>query len=444
MKNFEFEDSRYFGKKLKLLLIMKLIFLLTVVCFLQTSATVYSQATKFSFELKNQRIQDVLREIEKNSDFRFFYQREQVDVEQIVNLNITDKTIEEILPELFKGQEVVFDVRQDNLILIKPEQGAIESSTEFYAQQQNFVSGKVTDTGGQPLPGVTVLVKGTAQGTVTNADGNYTVTNVPDNAILQFSFVGMKTQEIVVGIQTIINVSMEEETIGIEEVVAIGYGTQTRREISGSVANISERNFNKGMTQNAVDLLKGKVAGLVITQGSGDITRGQTIRLRGTSSLTGSSEPFIVIDGVPGMSLNTVAPHDIESISVLKDASAAAIYGSRSASGVILVTTKKGKRDFSLAEYDGYVAMSTVTNVPQVLNAAEWRDYASKNRINVTGLDKGANTDWFDQIMRTGVSHNHSFSLSGGGKNSSYRASISYQGQEGVVKDNQVDRKSVV
>jgi hypothetical protein len=227
MKKLEFEIFPYLGKKRKLLLIMKLTFLLTVVCFLQTSATVYSQATKFSFELKNQRIQDVLREIEKNSEFRFFYQREQVDVEQSVTLNIADKTVEEILPELFEGQELVFDVRQDNLIMIKPALGAIESSTEFYAQQKS-ISGKVTDTGGQPLPGVTVVVKGTTQGTVTNADGSYTITNIPEDATLVFSFVGMKDQEVLVGNQSNINVLMAEETIGIEEVVAVGYGVQKK------------------------------------------------------------------------------------------------------------------------------------------------------------------------------------------------------------------------
>ena len=223
MKKLEFEIFPFLGKKRKLLLIMKLTFLLTVVCFLHTSATVYSQATKFNFEMKNQRIQDALREIEKNSDFRFFYQREQVDVERKVDLNITDKTVEEILPELFKGQEVVFDVRQDNLILIKPEKGAIESSTEFYTQQQqNSVSGKVTDSKSQPIPGVTVIIKGTTTGTITDTEGNYTLNNVPDDAVLQFSFVGMLTQVILVESQTNINVTLELDAIGIEEVVAIG------------------------------------------------------------------------------------------------------------------------------------------------------------------------------------------------------------------------------
>ena len=305
--------------------------------------------------------------------------------------------------------------------------------------QPKSVSGTVTSVSGEPIPGVTVLIPGTTIGTITDFEGKYTL-EIGNATQLNYSFVGLKTQTVEVAGRSVINVTMEEDAIALTEVVAIGYGTQTRREISGSVANISEKNFNKGVTQNAVDLLKGKVAGLTITQGSGDVTRDQTIRLRGTSSLTGSSQPFIVIDGVPGMSLSSVAPHDIESISVLKDASAAAIYGSRSASGVILVTTKKGKKDMSMVEYDGYLAFSDVTNVPDLLTAADWRDYASKNNINTTGLDKGANTDWFDEIMRTGFSQNHSFSLSGGGKTSSYRASVSYLDQQGVVMDNEMER----
>lgn len=318
---------------------------------------------------------------------------------------------------------------------------AVFIAFSFIAQaQQKTVSGSVTDETGQPLPGVSIVVKGTFNGTITNMDGDYALGNVSENATLVFSFVGMRSTEILIGSQSTIDVKLEPQTIGIEEVVAIGYGTQRKREVSGSISNVSEKDFNKGLTRDAVDLLKGKVPGLSITSGSGDVTSEQTVRLRGTSSLTGSSEPFVVIDGVPGLSLSSVAPQDIESISVLKDASAAAIYGSRSASGVILVTTKQGKEGLSRIEYDGYVSISDVTNVPDVLTAEEWRDYTSSNNINTGGLDLGANTDWFGEIMRTGISHNHNLSMSGGGKKSNYRASVSYLKQEGVVKDNQMER----
>lgn len=306
--------------------------------------------------------------------------------------------------------------------------------------QNRTVRGTVKNSDGEPLIGVTVKVKGTSTGTVTDLKGNYVLQNVPSNATIEISYIGMQTQSVPVNNRSTIDVTMVESAEALDEVVVVGYGTQLKREVTGSIANVSEKDFNRGITQTAADLLQGKVAGLVITSGSGDITSGQTIRLRGTSSLTGSSAPFVVIDGVPGMDLNSVAPQDIESISVLKDASATAIYGSRSASGVILVTTKKGKGDQTNVEYNGFVGMSTVTNVPKVLNAQEYRDYTSSHNIDTQGMDLGADTDWFGEIMRTGISQNHNLSLSGGGKKSNYRASLSYFDLKGVVKDNYLTR----
>lgn len=312
-------------------------------------------------------------------------------------------------------------------------------SFSMFAQNRT-VRGTVTDASGEPLIGVTVQVQGTSSGTVTDLDGKFELENVPANAVLDFSYVGMQPQSVAVNGRSTIDITMREDVAALDEIVVVGYGTQLRREVTGSIANVSEKDFNKGITQTAADLLQGKVAGLVITSGSGDITSGQTIRLRGTSSLTGSSAPFVVIDGVPGMDLNSVAPQDIESISVLKDASSTAIYGSRSASGVILVTTKKGKSDQTMVDYNGYVGISDVTNVPELLSAKEYRDYTSSHNINTEGMDLGANTNWFDEIMRTGFSQNHNISLSGGGKNSNYRASFSYFDLQGVVKDNSLQR----
>lgn len=426
--------SFYDGHRKKLIIMRNAVIIVFISAFQVLATGSYSQTTLLSLNLKDATIKEVLTEIENQSEFYFLYNSELIDVTRKVEIESKNAKVNEILTNVFDNGNVDFLIK-DRYIVLTPDNGDVK-----LFDQQKIVNGTVTDTKNEPLPGVTVVVKGTTIGTVTNASGEYSLPNVPENAVLLFSFVGMKFQEIVVGNQSVINIQLEEETIGLQEVIAIGYGTQSRREISGSVANIAEKSFNKGLTQNAADLLKGKVAGLTITQGSGDVTHEQTIRLRGTSSLTGSSQSFIVIDGVPGMSLSSVAPHDIESISVLKDASAAAIYGSRSASGVILVTTKKGKRDYSLVEYDGYAAISTVTNVPDVLTATEWRNYASANNINTSGLDLGADTDWFDEIMRTGKSQNHSISMSGGGKSSSYRGSLNYLQQEGVVKDNSLQR----
>lgn len=436
-KDFSFKEQRFMpiGKILKVMKVFTLIMLLGVI---HVSARSYSQNTKLSMNMQNVSIKQVLSKIEDQTEYRFLYSDSRVNVEKIVDVELTNKPVEDILESIFDGSNIQYKVIGRQILLSDAAEAA-----EVFQQKQKAVTGKVTDTSGMPVPGVSVIVKGTTTGTITDMDGKFSLDVQGDNRVLLFSFVGMKSQEFPVEGKTSFSVVMEEETIGLEEVVAVGYGTQTKREISGSVTNVSEKSFNKGVTRTGVDLLKGKVAGLTITNGSGDITKDQTIRLRGTSSLNASSQPFIVVDGVPGLSLNSVAPQDIESISVLKDASAAAIYGSRSASGVILITTKKGKKDFTSVDYDGYVAVDNVTNVPDLLNAQEWRDYATKNNINTAGLDKGGNTDWFDEIMRTGITQNHSLSLSGSSKSSSYRASVSYLNQEGVVKDNSLERYNV-
>ena len=314
----------------------------------------------------------------------------------------------------------------------------------FAFAQQGTVTGKVIDDLGEPVIGANVIVKGTTTGIITDVDGNFSL-NVSDikKNILVISFVGYNTVEEPLRGRTKVGIKLESSVINLGEVVAIGYGTQTRRQITGSVANVSEKDFNTGVTREATDLLQGRVAGLNITSGSGDVSSAPQIRLRGTSTLQNDQGPMIVIDGVPGGDMSTVSPSDIESISVLKDASSAAIYGSRSAGGVILITTKRGSGGKTQVTYDGYVAMSTLANKPDLLTADEWRDYAKNNGYAETmgQYDMyGANTDWFDVISRTGISQNHSLSLSGGTSKSNYRASVTYLNNEGVIRDNSSER----
>ena len=244
--------------------------------------------------------------------------------------------------------------------------------------QQGAVKGKVLDEQGEPIIGANVVEKGTTNGTITDLDGNYSLTvNDLKKAILQFSFLGYNTQEEAVKGRGTVDVKLGSSVINLGEVVAIGYGTQTRKEITGSVANVSEKDFNQGVTREATDLLQGRVAGLNISSGSGDVSSRPQIRLRGTSTLQNDQGPMIVIDGIPGGDMSTVSPSDIESISVLKDASSAAIYGSRAAGGVILITTKRGQGNRTQVNYDAYVAMSTLANKPDMLTADEWRKYAA-------------------------------------------------------------------
>lgn len=310
--------------------------------------------------------------------------------------------------------------------------------------QSGTVKGKVLDELGEPIIGTNVVEKGSTNGTVTDVDGNYTLTlNDLSKAVLQFSFIGYNTTEEAVKGRKTIDVKLAPSVVNLGEVVAIGYGTQTRKEITGSVANVSEENFNKGVTRDASDLLQGKVAGLTITSGSGDVTKSSTIRLRGTSTLQNDQGPLIVIDGIPGGDMTTVAPSDIESISVLKDASSAAIYGSRAAGGVILITTKRGSGSKTQISYDGYVAMDHLANNPDLMNADEWRAYAKESGQDPSVYDQyGADTDWFDAMTRTGISQNHAISLSGGGSKSNYRASFTYLDRNGIMRDNDMNRYS--
>lgn len=313
------------------------------------------------------------------------------------------------------------------------------SNLSSFTQGTITVRGVIRDSYGNLMPGVSASVKGTVTGTVSDSEGKFTLSNLPDNATLIFSFIGMITQEIPIANQSELNITFKEDVVGLDEVVAIGYGTQTKKQISGSIANITREQFNNGVMNDAADLLKGKVAGLEITQPGGDVTQASTIRLRGTSSLSASNDPLIVVDGVPGLSLDIVAPEDIESVSVLKDASASAIYGSRGANGVIMITTKKGMTSKTQIEYSSYVAVETPAHLPKMLNATQYRDY-----IKTAGItnfeDNGGNTDWYDAISRTGISQEHNVSLSGGGDNHNYIASVSYQNREGVILGNNSER----
>jgi iron complex outermembrane receptor protein len=332
------------------------------------------------------------------------------------------------------------------LLFVLPMQGAInkDANAEVIEQQQNEVriTGKVLDNYG-PLTGASVYERGTTNGTATDADGNFSLT-VKSNSALVVTYIGYETEEILLGginLNNPIIVNMKEEGKSLDEVVVIGYGTQNKREITGSVANVTEKDFNKGIARDASDLLQGKVAGLQIISGSGDVTRENQIRLRGTSTLMNDMGPMIVIDGLPGGDLSTVAPNDIESISVLKDASAQAIYGSRAAGGVILITTKRGTAMRTDISYNAYISADVVSNKPHLLTADEWRDYNKQLGNDISDFDQyGASTDWLGEMMRTGFTQNHNISLSGGGPKNNYRASYSYIDRNGIARDNYMTR----
>ena len=306
------------------------------------------------------------------------------------------------------------------------------------------VKGTVTDPSGQPVIGGGVVEVGTTNGVMTDVDGNYSISVASSSSVLQFSCIGYETVEITVGNQGVIDVVLQEATSFLEEAVAIGYGTQKKADITSSVQSVKSDAFNAGAVIDAGQLIQGKVAGLSINVSSGDPTASSAISLRGTSSLLGTSDPLILVDGIPG-SLSTVAPEDIESIDVLKDGSATAIYGTRGTNGVIIITTKNAKRETpATVQYSGYVSASTWLKTPEFLDAETLTDLraqglhfvgARQEFLDAAGNNAEAPTDWFKLISRTAISHNHNLSVMGGSKHNSYTANISYNDNQGTIKN---------
>lgn len=293
--------------------------------------------------------------------------------------------------------------------------------------QQKAISGKVVDSKGESIIGANIMEKGTSNGTITDFDGNFSL-NVSAKSVLQISYIGYKTQEIPVSqLKAGAVITLKEDTEVMDEVVVIGYGTQRKGDVTSAIASVKAEDFTVGKVGDAADLIKGKVAGLSIAKGSGDPNATSAIRLRGVISVNGSTTPLILIDGVEG-DLSTVAPEIIEAIDVLKDASAAAIYGTRGANGVILITTKNGKREaHTTASYSGYVSASQFGKKLDFMTAEDVR----AGKTNFT--DKGYDTDWLDAISRTGFTHNHNFNISGGTKQTTYSADFTYRKEDGVI-----------
>lgn len=420
----------------KLLLIMKLTAILLLFGFMQVSATGYSQSTKFSFQAENKQIVEVLKEIEMSSDFRFFYIREQVDVERQVSLKAKNATLEDILDEIFAEKDISYKVMHDNLILLSPANNTINLESVASIPQKS-VSGTITDKSGIPLPGVTIVIKGTTNGTITNSDGFYSLTNIPENAVLQFSFVGMQTQELAIANQTTVNITMQEETIGLEEIVAIGYGTIRKTELTSAVSNVSSENFIKGPARDAGQLIQGKVAGLNISQTNSNPVGESQISLRGITTLKSGASPLVIIDGVPG-SLSMVAPQDIESINVLKDGSAAAIYGTRGTNGVILITTKGVQGEIkNTVEIDSYVSTQVITKKLDFMSAEQYRELVAQSKPGA--IDYGSSTNWLDEVLQTPVSQEHNVNLKGGNSATNYIINLNYKSLEGIMRKSDND-----
>ena len=301
-------------------------------------------------------------------------------------------------------------------------------SFSLTALAQQKVTGKVKDSSGEPVIGASVVVKGNnTMGTITDFDGNFML-DVPTKSVLVISYIGYVTQEVSTAGKKSLEIILKEDTKTLDEVVVIGYGTQRKGDVTSSVASVKADNFVKGAVKDVGQLIQGKVAGLAITNPNGDPTGSTQIRLRGTNTIGGANTaPLVLIDGIPG-ELGTVAPEDVESVDVLKDGSAAAIYGTRGTNGVILITTKQAKGvDINQVEYNGYVSTSLIAKKLDMLNADEFRTLYPDQ-------DHGADTDWIDEISRTPISHVHNLSLMGGNSKTNYIANLNYASRQGIMK----------
>lgn len=403
-----------------------------------------TQEKPIVIQVTNKPVKDVLNMIEKQSKYIFVYNSASVNLSKTVSMNVSSSDIREILKLLLKDTSLSYEISDRQILLFA-------SDNKGKQAKKISATGMVKDEQGEPMIGVSVQVKGKTEGTVTDIDGNYTLPT-EEGATLVFSYIGYKKQEkkAMPAMAVILDPDSEE----LNEVVVVGYGTMKKSDLTGSVSAVKSKDFNKGLVTSPSQLIQGRVSGVNITNNGGEPGGGVTIRVRGSNSIRSGQDPLYVVDGVPldvsddqqpsgasiagvGSSasknpLNFLNPDDIESIDILKDASATAIYGARGANGVIMITTKKGTEGQSKVSYSAYASLSQLPKQYDVLTADRYRSFAEEKGVKID--DGGASTNWQDEIFRTAFAQNHNLSLSGGFKGGSYRASLGYQNQEGIVK----------
>ena len=429
---------------------MKIVALLLLICITQTFALEsYAQTKRLSLNFKNETIINILDEIEDQSEFYFMFDATKIDVNQRKSINCKNQPVTAILDQLLDDTQIIYEISDRQIVFSRKQ--------DKESPQQKVVSGRVTDSSGAPLPGVTVIVKGTTQGIITDAGGEYSLKGIPGDATLVFSFVGMVTQEIPVSGESDINVVMEEETIGIDEVVAIGYGIQRKSSLSGSIASIKSKDLNKLPSQRIDQALQGRAAGVTVLNLDGAPGGNTRIRIRGSNSILGSNDALVVVDGIQGVDIDIINPEDIEAVEVLKDASATAIYGSRGANGVILITTKKGLEGKPSLNYSMSYGIQKLGRKLELMNAADYARTVNASIALANGageitpdpaftdeeiadFEKYGGTDWQDEIFRIAPMQNHYLSIRGGSKTFKYFFSGAYFSQDGILLNSSYDR----
>ena len=444
-------DQHWFVLK-KAFFVMKLTTLIFLISTLSLmAAESYSQNTRISMNMTNAPIKEVLLKIENSSDFFFIYNNQLIDVDRNVTVKANNERVKDILTEIFKDQQVEFQVTERKIV--------ISPAVLVNAQTLVKVSGKVTDSSGGTLPGVSVVVKGTTTGTTTDSNGNYSLSNIPDNAILQFSFVGMTIQDVKVEGRTTVHVVMQEETFGIEEVVAVGYGTVKKANLTGATSSVNFSKLESRPSANTATLLQGQMSGVTVgnfnTQPGND---NPEIRIRGVGTFNAGQNPLVMVDGVES-SLSQIPSADIESVSVLKDAASAAIYGVRAANGVILVTTKRGTIKKTVITFKQNYALQEVFSIPDMVDSWDYAQIINMDRAvkgqnplytaemiqkmkDGSDPDHFANTDWVEEVFRIAPMNTSYLSVDGGSETVRYLFSGEYFNQKGILLGTDTKRYS--
>ncbi len=416
----------------KMLLYMKLSTILMLVFTLNLSATGFGQ---ISFEAKNKSIRGVFEILENVTDYRFFYNDDLKSVDKLVDMTVSDQNIEQILEKLFESTGLGYKVLENNLIVVTPANDL----------PQNLVNGRVSDSStGEGLPGVSVVVKGTVTGVSTDINGYYSINAGSPDAILTFSFIGYITQEIATAGRIKVDVSLAIDVTSLDEVVVVGYGTQKKSDITGTVASIPKDILENSSNQNIAQAIQGAIPGVMIQTSSAGASPDEVIMIRGRNSILADNSPLIVVDGIPySGSISDLSPNDIQSIEILKDASSAAIYGSRGSNGVILVSTKQGVEGQIKISYDGYYSIQNYAFLPDYMDGAEFYDFKMKRFAGaLTNSEKEIYesrtwTDWLNNGLRNGASNQHTLSVSGGSNNTKFFISGNYLNIKGLaVNDN--------
>lgn len=391
-----------------------------------------------TLKLKDVKFEKVLSEIKAQTDCSFVFSDQLVDVNRRISIDVREMPLAEALTQLLNGTNLSFEIRNKQIFFIEKRSPSFSGNTG--PKSKRLVKGTVTDLDGNPIAGANIIEAGTNNGLITDMEGRFSL-EVDENGTIQISYISYETQELAVKGKSSLVIKLKEETKNLDEVVVVGYGKSNRKDVTGAVSSMKSEDMNMGVVVSPAQMLQGKVPGLNITKSGNPNDKG-TIVLRGSSSLrNGANEPFYVIDGVPGASIELVSPDDIVNIDVLKDASSNAIYGSRAANGVIMITTRRAKdQERMYASYHGYVGIESVSKRLNMMSGDQLRDYTQGTLNPVYDDIDGANTNWQEEIQRTALSTNHGVSFGGSGKTMVYGASINYANNQGIIRGSDFTR----